>query len=272
MYLKATIMGCGSSGGVPRIGGHWGACNPENPRNRRSRCSLLVQRGTEDTFSQENSTNILVDTSPDMRYQLATTTIKTLDGVLYTHDHADQVHGIDDLRMIAINQRRRVDTYIDEATQATLVQRFGYCFEAPKGSPYPPILEKHTITPWEDFVVEGKGGKLAVRPFLQDHGSVDSLGFRFGPIAYSSDLVGLPEESFAALEGVDTWIVGALRYTPHPNHAHLDLTLKWIERLKPRLSILTNMHVDMDYDELCRTLPKNVVPGYDGMALQFSSN
>ena len=260
--LKVTVLGCGSSGGVPRIGGHWGACDPNEPKNRRSRCSLLVERG---------ETAVLVDTSPDLREQLLRTGKDWLDGVLFTHDHADQTHGIDDLRALLINRRRRVDVYMDAPTAATLTTRFGYCFATLEGSQYPPILNARRLDAYETVTIEGQGGRIDALPFLQNHGDVHSLGFRFGPLAYSSDLVGLPEESFAALEGIKVWIVDALRYRPHPSHAHVGLALEWIARLKPRRAILTNMHIDLDYATLKAELPPGVEPAYDGLSFELNA-
>ena len=264
--LEAVILGCGSSGGVPRLGGedgagYWGACDPNNPKNRRSRCSLLVRR-----MDKDGETAVLVDTSPDMREQLLAARCAALDGVLITHDHADQLHGLDDLRMIAINMRRRVDIYADAGTTEHMIERFGYCFVQPEGSGYPPIVTAHEIVePFAEFAIEGSGGAICVRAFAQSHGHVRSLGFRFGPLAYSSDVNHLDEAAFAALSGVDCWIVDTLRYTPHPSHAHLALTLEWIERVKPRRAILTNLHTDLDYETLRKELPTGVEPAYDGM-------
>ena len=258
--FKATILGCGSSGGVPRIGNIWGDCDPNEPRNRRTRCSVLIERG---------KTAVLVDTSPDMRQQLLRTKIEWLDGVVITHDHADQTHGIDDLRALLINRRRRVDVYMDATTETTLMSRFGYCFATPQGSQDPPILNAHSLKPLHPLHIDGAGGAIPVLPYLQFHGDVHSLGFRFGSLAYSSDLVGMPEESFVALEGVNIWIVDALRHRPHPSHAHLDLTLEWIARLRPERAILTNMHVDMDYQTLRHELPPGVEPAYDGLEVEF---
>lgn len=267
MKLRATILGSGSSGGVPRIGGYWGACDPKEPRNRRRRCSLLIEQWDDDPARK---TTILVDTSPDMRDQLIDANVHWIDGVLYTHDHADQSHGIDDLRMVALNGRRRVDVWMDEATAKTLTSRFDYCFRQAPGSGYPAILQEHRIGKFgEPIRVEGAGGTIEAIPFDQDHGGIRSLGFRFGPLAYSSDLVDLPEESFALIEGVDCWIVDALRYTPHPTHAHVERSLEWIARVKPRRGVLTNLHVDLDYRQLSSELPENVEPAFDGMTIQF---
>ncbi|MDJ0950509.1 MAG: MBL fold metallo-hydrolase [Alphaproteobacteria bacterium] len=253
--MKITILGCGSSGGVPRIGNDWGACDPAEPRNRRSRCSILAQH---------EGTTVLVDTSPDLRQQLLDVAVDRIDGVIYTHDHADQTHGIDDLRVLALRRRDRVDIYGDAYTLASLRGRFGYIFETPPGSGYPPIARCHEIGPGTPVTIAG----LEIGTFGQRHGEIDSLGLRFGAIAYSCDLNGLAEDGFAALAGVRVWIVDALRYRPHPSHAHLDQTLEWIGRVKPERAILTNLHVDMDYRTLCAELPPGVEPAYDGMVIE----
>jgi len=267
MPFRATILGSGSSGGVPRIGGHWGKCDPNEPRNRRRRCSLLIEKWSDDPAKK---TTVLVDTSPDMRDQLLDTGTEWIDGVLYTHDHADQCHGIDDLRMIAINRRRRVDVWMDDRTSSVLTHRFDYCFRQLEGSSYPAILDAHRIeasgTP---VTVEGEGGPVTAVPFLVNHGDIDALGFRFGPLAYCPDVVAIPEESFPILEGVDTFIVDALRYTPHPTHAHVDLSVSWIERVKARRGVLTNLHVELDYRTLEGELPAHIVPAYDLMHFEF---
>ncbi|MGH6866179.1 MAG: MBL fold metallo-hydrolase [Methyloceanibacter sp.] len=263
MSLRATILGCGTSGGTPRIGNIWGACDPGNPRNRRRRCSLLVER-----TDGEGVTRVLVDTSPDLREQLLDAGVSWLDGVLYTHDHADHCHGIDDLRIVAYNGRRRVDIYHDAATGKVLRERFGYCFETPPGSEYPAVLDSHEITHGERVRIEGAGGPIEVMPFRQRHGPIETLGFRFGSIAYSPDLNDLPEESLRYLEGLDLWIVDALRYTEHPSHLSVDQALSWIARVAPKRAILTHMHVDLDYAALARELPHGIEPAYDGLILE----
>lgn len=269
--LRLTILGCGSSGGVPRPGGangsgDWGVCDPAEPKNRRTRCSVLVERR-----GAGGITRVLVDTAPDLRAQLLAVRCPSLDAVLYTHDHADQTHGIDDLRPLAIARRARMPVYMDAPTEQGLLTRFRYCFEQAPGSLYPPILESRRMPmPGVPFEIEGEGGALSVVAFEQDHGGPVSLGFRFGPIAYSSDVVGLPEESFKILEGVGTWIVDALQVKPHKTHAHLDLTLDWIARVKPKRAILTNLHVSMDYQSLRHSLPAGVEPAFDGMAVAGS--
>lgn len=268
MTLKVTILGSGSSGGVPRIGGHWGACDPSEPKNRRRRCSILLERWEDDPAKK---TVVLVDTSPDMREQLLDTGVEWLDGVLYTHEHADQAHGIDDLRMVAINRRRRVDVYMDGPTSDVLTSRFGYCFQSPEGSSYPPILHGHLIKVGQPVTIVGEGGPITALPFDQDHGAIRSLGFRIGPFAYSSDLVDLPEESFEMLEGVSCWVVDALRYTPHPTHSNVETAVGWLKRLAVPHGVLTNLHVDLDYQTLKRELPEGIEPAYDGMVLEFEN-
>jgi phosphoribosyl 1,2-cyclic phosphate phosphodiesterase len=262
MSLKATILGCGTSGGVPRIGNEWGACDPDNPKNRRRRCALLVERQ-----GPGGVTRVLVDTPPDLREQLIDANVGLLDGVLYTHDHADHVHGIDDLRMVAYNGRHRVDVYFEEAVGQVLRQRFAYCFEQPEGSEYPAVLKGHDIKPGEMVRIDGDGGVIEVMPFLQRHGLIDTLGFRFGGLAYSPDVSGFPDEALPFLEGLDVWILDALRYTGHPSHLTVEQALSWIERLKPKRALLTHMHVDLDYETLSGQLPDGVEPAYDGMVI-----
>jgi phosphoribosyl 1,2-cyclic phosphate phosphodiesterase len=282
MTLAVTILGCGFSGGVPRPGLGWGACNPNNPKNRRRRCSILVERkapggaggaaagGLPQNGSPDGgTTRVLVDTSPDLREQLLDAGVDWLDGVLYTHEHADHTHGIDDLRGLFIRNRRRIDIYADAPTWNVLSNRFSYCFETPPGSNYPPILTYHAMAPGEPVSIAGASGTVTALPVLHDHGDIPALGFRFGAMAYSPDLIDMPAESAAALQGLDLWIVDALWYRQHPSHFHLDLTLAWIERLKPRRAILTNMHSDLDYDVLRAKLPAHVQPAYDGMCVEI---
>ena len=265
--LVATILGSGSSAGVPRLGGpngagDWGACDPTNPKNRRRRCSLLVQRGR---------TNVLVDTSPDLREQLLSACVAHLDGVLMTHPHADQTNGIDDLRPLMFLMKKRVDMYADRATLDHLKRQFGYCFATPKGSEYPPIITGHQIPePFAPFEVRGEGGPVPALAFWQDHGAIASLGYRFGPIAYSSDVKELDDAAFSTLEGVKLWIVDALRYTPHPTHANVDTALAWIARVKPERAVLTNLHHEVDYEQLRAQLPEGVEPAYDGMTIEVA--
>ena len=264
MNMNFRILGCGSSGGVPRLDGDWGECDPSNPKNRRTRCSFLVRRSGPD-----GTTTVLVDTSPDMRAQLIDANTTWLDAILYSHDHADQTHGIDDVRAMVYAKRKRIEVWMDEATSDTLTNRFGYCFEQAEGSLYPSILQDNRITqPYTNIEMNGAGGVISALPFRQVHGNIDSLGFRFGNVAYSSDVSDIPKESFHALEGLDVWVIDALRRAPHPTHFNLDKALEFIDKFQPRKAFLTNLHVDMDYQQLCNELPSNVIPAYDG--LEFS--
>ena len=258
--MRFTILGCGSSGGVPRLGGHWGDCDPDNPKNRRRRCSMLVERD-----GPEGTTTVLIDTSPDLRSQLLDTGTGRLDGVVYTHSHADHVHGIDDLRMIVFNMRARLPVWADGDTQNALFSRFGYAFVQPEGSPYPPILDMKTIS--GPFEVDGPGGPIPFTPFEVDHGSIESLGFRIGNVAYLPDVAEIPDAAWPTLEGLDVWIVDALRRTPHPTHAHLEKTLGWIDQVAPKRAVLTNMHIDLDYATVEAETPAHITPAYDGMVI-----
>jgi phosphoribosyl 1,2-cyclic phosphate phosphodiesterase len=260
MSRRVVILGCGSSGGVPRVGGEWGACNPDNPKNRRRRCSILVEQ-----TRPEGSTVALVDVSPDLRDQLLDAGTSRLDGVLITHSHADHTHGIDDVRPLVIKMRRRVDFYMDEATEEALRARFSYVFETPPGSQYPPLINARTLAHGVDVVIDGPGGPIQATPFRLDHGDMESLGFRFGDVAYTPDVVAIPDESVEFLEGLDLWIIDALRYTRHPSHFCLEQALDWIARMKPRRAVLTNLHTDLDYDALSAELPAGIVAAYDGM-------
>jgi len=263
MSRTFTILGCGTSTGVPRIGPVWGDCDPDNPKNDRTRCSLLIEQRDGDGV-----TSVLIDTTPDMRRQLLKAQVSWLDGVLYTHDHADHTHGIDDLRAVFFNGRRRVQVYYDKRTGDVLNDRFGYCFKQPQGSNYPAILEGNVIEAGEILTISGEGGDIEILPFIQNHGDVTSLGFRVGNLAYSPDVVGLPDESYEALKGVDVWIIDALRYVPHPSHFSLEQALEAIERVGPRQAILTHMHIDMDYETVRAQVPEGVEPAYDGLVVE----
>jgi phosphoribosyl 1,2-cyclic phosphate phosphodiesterase len=258
--LSVTILGCGSSGGVPRVGSGWGACDPRNPRNRRRRCSILVrQRGPDGT------TQVLVDTSPDLREQLLDAGVTHLDAVVFTHDHADHTHGIDDLRPLVIHMRRRIDVWCDPVTEAGIRGRFDYCFTTPPGSDYPPILNVRRIQPDEPIIIQGAGGALRLMPFVLRHGSMDALGLRMGGIAYTPDVSAIPDAALAHLAGLDVWIIDALRHTPHPTHFSLSEALDWVERMAPRRAVLTNLHTDLDYAALAATLPPHFEPAHDGL-------
>jgi phosphoribosyl 1,2-cyclic phosphate phosphodiesterase len=259
---RFTILGCGSSGGVPRLGGHWGECDPDNPKNHRRRCSLLIeQHGTEGV------TRVMIDSSPDLRAQLLDAGVGTLDGVVYTHSHADHVHGIDDLRMIVFNTRKRLPVWADAPTREALLARFAYAFVQPEGSPYPPILDLHDID--GTVTVTGAGGEIELTPFTVAHGTIDALGFRIGNVAYLPDVSDIYPDAWEQLQGLDCFILDALRRTPHPSHAHLARSLEWLERAAPVQAVLTNLHIDLDYDVLNAETPDNVRAAYDGMTLDY---
>ncbi|MTI17450.1 MBL fold metallo-hydrolase [Rhodobacteraceae bacterium RKSG542] len=255
-----TILGCGSSTGVPRINGDWGACDPNEPKNRRRRCALLVEKKSE-----SGKTTIVVDTGPDIREQFLSAGVKTIDAVLYTHAHADHIHGIDDLRFFAMIERRRIPVYMDEPTSARVRHAFDYCFRTPEGSKYPPIMDEHRILPDVWFSIDGEGGAIEALPFTLNHGDIDALGFRFGNLAYTPDLNGIPPQAEEALKGLDVWIVDSLRRAPHQSHFCLDDALRWADKLQPAKVILTNMHSDLDYNELAASLPAGIIPAHDQM-------
>ncbi len=265
MSVRLTILGCGSSGGVPRVAVGWGACDPSNPRNRRRRCSVLVERQ-----GAHGTTTVLVDTTPDLRDQLIGADVRRLDGVIYTHEHADHTHGIDDLRPLAIVMRRRVPVYMDEATGAMMETRFGYCFRTPPGSQYPPILEARPMAAGRPVAIDGPGGVVEALPFRMVHGDIDALGLRFGDVVYAPDVSHIPDESLHHFEGLATLIVDALRHTPHPSHFSLSEALALIERVRPRRAILTNLHTDLDYETLRSEIPAHVEPAYDGLTVDIA--
>lgn len=250
------MLGCGGSGGVPLVGGVWGRCDPAEPRNRRRRVSILVE---------EAGTQLVVDTSPDFRQQMLDADCRRLDAVLFTHAHADHVHGLDDLRSLNRVMKAPIPVFADAATLRELARRFDYAFRKlePGAHYYKPTLEATEIA--GAFRV----GAIDVVPFVQDHGYSTTLGFRFGRIAYSTDVVRLDTAAFAALDGVDTWIVDCLRDDPHPTHSHLEQTLEWVRQVAPRRAILTHMSELLDYRDLRGRLPPGVEPGYDGLVVDL---
>jgi phosphoribosyl 1,2-cyclic phosphate phosphodiesterase len=263
--MRVTLLGSGSSTGVPAIGpGGWGECDPANPRNRRTRASLLVEQG---------GTTVLVDTSPDLRQQMLREEKHRIDGVLYTHSHADHVHGIDDLRSVNFHMGAAIDAYASTETCADLRDRFGYIFDL-SDDPRRAAVEPGKLDTWRPQVAlhEITGpfeiGAIPVVSFEQQHGRMSSLGFRFNRVAYSTDVKAISEESFGVLEGVDVWFVDCLREEPHNTHAHLDLALEWIERVKPKRAILCHLSIHVDYDELNAKTPDAVEAGYDGMVVE----
>ncbi len=265
MSLSVRILGCGSSGGVPRIDGDWGACDSNNIKNRRSRCSLLISQ-----TNAGGTTRVLIDTSPDMREQLIAAKIDKIDAVIYTHDHADQTHGIDDLRALVHRHKKRIPVWMDAPTSKTITTRFAYCFSEIENSGYPSILEENRISDETDLIeIDGAGGAVRLYPIWFDHGRIRSLGYRIGDLVYSPDVSGVPDSSWPYFDRVKIWIVDALRYKPHPTHFHLEQALEHIDRLKIPSAFLTNLHIDMDYQTLCDALPSHIKPAYDGLELQL---
>ena len=261
--MRFTILGCGASPGVPRIGNDWGACDPNEPRNRRLRSSLMVER-----IGEGGVTRIIVDTGPDFREQVLRAGVGEADAVLYTHSHADHIHGIDELRQFFHNSGHRVPVYADEATMARLKEAFGYCFQTPLGSGYPPIVAEHRVEAGVAFSIEGKGGTIEVLPYVQTHGDIVSIGYRFGSVAYSSDVSAIPEESWSRIEGVTVFIVDALRYKPHVSHFSVDQAIEAGRRVGAELIVLTHMHHDLDYRTLASDLPAGVIPSFDGLVIE----
>lgn len=263
---RFTILGCSSSPGVPRLNGDWGACNPDNPKNRRTRASMLVEQIGPD----DGRTTVVIDTGPDFRAQMIAAKVADLDAVLYTHAHADHFHGLDDLRGYFLVRHHRVPIHVDAETLERIREGFGYCLETPKGSSYPPIAVARMIEqPYSDIVIDGAGGPISFMPHRQFHGDIHSLGFRIGDVAYCSDVSDFPAETVERLAGLDTLIIDALQYKPHPSHLSLEQALEWIGRLAPQRAILTHMHTPLDYDAVMRATPYNVVPAHDGLSFEI---
>ena len=273
--LRFTMLGCGSSPGTPRINGDWGNCDPENPKNKRMRCSLLVER-----IGPNGTTTVVVDTGPDFRLQMLSADVTSLDGVLYTHSHADHIHGIDDLRGYALTKREKINVYADKPTSERLLESFAYCFKSPEGSMYPPILRMNPIIAGELVTIEGEGGPIHALPVLQTHGAIVSLGFRFGrfegnntPLpggfGYSPDVSDIPDDQIDGFRNLDVWVLDALQYKPHISHFSLDQALKWVEQLQPKRAILTHMHTPLDYETVLQETPDHVEPGYDGLVVEL---
>ncbi|MFZ1681460.1 MAG: MBL fold metallo-hydrolase [Rhizobiaceae bacterium] len=261
--LRLTILGCGSSPGVPRINGDWGACDPDNPKNRRFRASALVER-----IGPNGTTRVVIDTGPDFRSQMIAAKAERLDGVVYTHGHADHIHGVDDLRGYVLAQRQMMHIHADRTTLERLRQSFTYCFETPQGSSYPPILIAHEIEPDTVFHIDGEGGALAFEPLPQLHGENFSLGFRIGPLAYCTDVSGFPDTTALRLRGLEALVIDALQYRPHPSHLSLGEALDWIARLAPKQAYLTHMHTPLDHATVNRETPAHVSPAHDGLAIE----
>lgn len=260
-----TILGCGSSHGVPRADGDWGACDPLNSKNRRKRASLLIEQISADG----GKTTVVVDTGPDFREQMISAGVKHIDAVFFTHPHADHTHGVGDLRSFVMGSKRRIDIYADAPTEEFLHQSFGYCLESPPGSSYPPIITSHVI---EDLskpvVITGEGGAIEMQPLELVHGSITSLGFKIGKFAYCSDVNGFPKTTAEKLLGLETLIIDATLPKPHFSHFSLYEALDWIEKLKPKKAYLTHMHTPMDYDTVMAETPDYVEPAYDGLTIE----
>lgn len=262
--LRFTILGCGSSPGVPRPNGDWGACDPDEPRNRRMRASLLVQR-----IGDDGVTTVVIDTGPDFRQQMLLAGVTHIDGVVYTHAHADHVHGIDDLRTFVMTQRARIPVFADARTTERLRTAFDYIFETQKGSGYPPIVDAHLVETGREISIAGKGGAVTLTPFGIDHGTLRIKGFKIGGLSYCTDASGFPEKTLPVIARSDILIIDALQPQPHPTHFSMGQALDWIRRLEPRRAVLTHMHTPMDYRTVLQATPPHVEPAYDGMVLEL---
>lgn len=254
--MKVRILGCGTSSGVPRVGNDWGSCDPKEPKNRRRRVSIIIEH---------EGCRVLVDTGPDLREQLLDADVSDVDAVIWTHDHADHCHGIDDLRQIYHARGEPVRGYARRETLDTLLLRFAYAFEG-KGD-YPPVVYGDVLPD------ELRIGGMRVRVVDQPHGPITAAGLRFDAggrsIVYSTDVNALTEEMIALFAGADVWIVDALRKRPHPSHAHLAETLEWVRVVRPGRAVLTHMDQSMDYRSLLADLPEGVEPGFDSMEIRL---
>ena len=264
---RFTILGCGSSPGVPRITGDWGDCDPSNPKNRRTRASVLVEQFDDDG----NKTSVVIDTGPDFRSQMIAVDATDLHAVVLTHAHADHLHGIDDIRSFVYKNQHRMPVWADKLTMERVFEGFRYCFETPEGSSYPPIGRAQIINDINGmFEVEGPGGSVPFLPIYQHHGDSHSLGFRIGNVAYCTDVSDFPAFSLPRLENLDVLVIDCLQYRRHPSHLSLEQAMEWIERIKPKKAILTHMHIPLDYETVRLATPENIDPAYDGMVIEAS--
>ena len=255
---QMILLGTGTSVGVPAIGCDSPVCLSDDPRNNRTRTGVFVPAPQG---------NFVIDTSPELRIQLVRERIPVVHAALFTHSHADHLHGIDDLRTVVQNRGSRLPVWADAETAELLLSRFAYVFVQPAGSLYKPILDLNPLD--GPVTVEGAGGPITFAPFRVQHGRMEALGFRIGDFAYLPDVSEIPDAAWPALMGLECWILDALRYRPHPTHTHVAQSLEWIARAAPRRAILTNMHNDLDYAVLDAETPANVTPAYDGMRLDF---
>ncbi len=263
MSLEFTILGCGSSSGVPRITGDWNQCDPNEPKNRRRRCAILITK-----TSNAGKTRILVDTGPDIHHQLLETNTSMLDAVLITHEHADHTHGIDDLRAFAQDSAKQMPVHMTAQTYLDVGAKFSYCFKQVEGSGYPAILRYEQIEYDQPVVIDGAGGAIEILPVRLTHGGIEAAGFLINGVMYSPDVSAIPDASLYAFENLAIWIIDCLRPRPHFSHFGLDDSLAWIEKLQPKRAILTNMTGEFDYQTLKASLAQknqDIIPAYDGM-------
>ncbi len=263
---RFTLLGCSSSPGVPRINGDWGNCDPDNPKNRRTRASLLIEQIAADGAK----TVVVVDTGPDFREQMIRSKVEHIDAVVYSHAHADHLHGIDDLRGYFHSQHHRIPIYAEPYTMSRIEEGFGYCLKTPAGSSYPPIVEPRILDDLDTpIIVDGAGGPLSLLPLMQQHGDIISIGLRIGAVAYCCDVSDFPDATVAKLADLELLFIDALQYRPHPSHLSLEQALDWIGRLKPKRSVLTHMHTPLDYQTVMAETPADVEPGYDQFVVEF---
>jgi phosphoribosyl 1,2-cyclic phosphate phosphodiesterase len=259
--MKITILGCGASLGTPAAGGFWGKCDPEEPKNARTRASILVQ---------SESTNLLVDATVDVRTHLNRLNLKKIDGVLITHDHSDHVNGLDDLKVISYHTSKLIDLYASQKTLDEIDRRWPYLFAPKENGIYVEFMRKNVVDYYQKFSI----GDIAIETFEQDHKTCSTLGFRFGKFAYSVDVADLDEKALASLEGIETWVVDAAAYQKETplTHANIQRITYWAERLKPKMTYLTVLSTYMDYKTLCEELPPHIRPAYDGMVIDTETN
>ncbi|MEM1378479.1 MAG: MBL fold metallo-hydrolase [Pseudomonadota bacterium] len=263
--LRVTVLGCGSSPGTPRPNGDWGACDPKNPKNRRMRASILVEKISD----KGARTSVVIDTGPDFREQMLMANVEQIDAVVYTHPHADHIHGVDDVRTFVLSQGQMIPAYADKATMERLEAGFGYIFKTPEGSLYPPIMTLEEIHHDQPFHVKAHGGDLEFIPLYQKHGSINSLGFRIADFAYCPDVSAIPDKTVAMMQNLDVLIIDALQYREHVSHFSLQQALDFIDEVKPQRAYLTHMHIPLDYDTVQRETPDHVEPCYDGMTISL---
>ena len=254
MSLKFTILGCGSSIGIPRIDGYFGKCDPKNKKNIRSRCSALIR---------SKNLNILIDTSPDLKAQLLKNKVKNIDKVFYTHAHADQTHGINELRVFSLKNNKRIPTYADNATKKILKKTFYYCFKDYKN--YPSILKSKNLKKLHSF--KDLNEKISIKPIMVTHGSIKSICYIINKkCAYVPDVNKIDSKSLKFLKNLNYFVVDCLRYSKHPTHFNLNEVLELVNKIKPKKAILTNLSNQIDYNKIKKKLPRNIIPAHDGLS------